>query len=136
MGGWSGGSADEWQSFTAGKTGFLTQLDLSVGSGLVNEPQAGVLRVYAGEGTDGPLLATQDVTFQYKLNEFQTFQFSSPALVQAGSLYTYRFSIPTINVGWVDLNLDNPYPNGQTSNYPGADFLFRTYVTPLTTALP
>jgi len=116
--------------------GHLTQLDLTVGSGLINESQAGVLRIYAGEGTDGTLLATQDVTFQYRLNEFQSFQFLTPALVQAGSLYTYRFSVPTINVGWVYLNLNNPYPNGQTSNYPGADFLFRTYVTPLTTGLP
>src|SRR4029079_12720069 len=32
VGGWSAGGLDQWQSFTAGKTGFLTQLDLSVGS--------------------------------------------------------------------------------------------------------
>src|SRR6185369_8892441 len=82
VGGWAAGSLDQWQSFTAGKTGLLTQLDLSVGSGLVNESQAGVLRIYAGEGTGGPLLATQEVTFQYKLNEFQAFQFLTPALVQ------------------------------------------------------
>lgn len=136
VGGWSAGGLDQWQSFTAGKTGLLTQLDLSVGSGLVNEPQAGVLRIYAGEGTDGPLLATQEVTFQYKLNEFQTFQFLTPALVQAESLYTYRFSIPQINVGWVYLNLNNPYPNGRASHDPGADYLFRTYVTPLATGIP
>src|SRR5262245_50766043 len=130
VGGWAAGGLDQWQSFTAGKTGLLARLDLNVGSGLVNESQAGVLRIYAGEGTGGPLLATQAVTFQYKLNEFQTFQFLTPALVQAGSLYTYRFSIPTINVGWVYLNLNNPYPNGRASHAPGADYLFRTYVTP------
>jgi hypothetical protein len=130
VGGWSAGGLDQWQSFTAGKTGLLTQLDLNVGSGLINESQAGILRIYAGEGTGGPLLATQAVTFQYKLNEFQTFQFLTPALVQAGSLYTYRFSIPNINVGWVYLNLTNPYPNGRASHAPGADYLFRTYVTP------
>jgi Protein of unknown function (DUF642) len=136
VGGWSAGGLDQWQSFTAGKTGLLTQLDLNVGSGLYNESQAGVLRIYAGEGTDGPLLATQNVTFQYKLNEFQTFQFSTPALVQAGSLYTYRFSIPTISVGWVYLNLNNPYPNGRASHDPGADYLFRTYVTPSLPSAP
>jgi hypothetical protein len=136
VGGWAAGGLDQWQSFTAGQTGLLTQLDLSVGSGLINESQAGVLRIYAGEGTDGPLLATQEVTFQYKLNEFQTFQFLTPALVQAGSLYTYRFSIPEINVGWVYLNPNNPYPNGRASQAPGADYLFRTYVTPLATGIP
>ncbi|MFY9826865.1 MAG: DUF642 domain-containing protein [Thermoanaerobaculia bacterium] len=136
VGGWAAGGLDQWQSFTAGKTGLLTQLDLSVGSGLVNESQAGVLRIYAGEETDGPLLATQGVTFQYKLNEFQTFQFLTPALVQAGSLYTYRFSIPAINVGWVYLNLNNPYPNGRASHAPEADYLFRTYVAPLATGIP
>jgi hypothetical protein len=136
VGGWGAGSLDQWQSFTAGKTGLLTELDLSVGSGLYNEPQAGLLRIYAGEGTGGPLLATQEVTFQYKLNEFQSFQFSMPAFVQAGSLYTYRMSIPTLNVGWVYLNLNNPYPNGMASYPSGADYLFRTYVTPLAIGLP
>ncbi len=136
VGGWSAGGLDQWQSFTAGKTGLLTQLDLNVGSGLLNESQDGVLRIYSGEGTDGPLLATQEVTFQYKLNEFQSFQFLTPALVQAGSLYTYRFSIPRVNVGWVYLNLNNPYPNGRASHDPGADYLFRTYVTPLATGIP
>src|SRR4051794_2560502 len=130
VGGWGAGGLDQWQSFTAGKTGHLTQLDLSVRSGLTNQSQAGVLQIYAGEGTDGTLLATQQVTFQYKFYEFQTFQFLTPALVQAGSLYTYRFSIPNINVSWVDLNLNNPYPNGRASHAPGADYLFRTYVTP------
>ena len=70
------------------------------------------------------------MTFQYEINGFQTFQFLTPALVQAGSLYTYRFSIPGINVGWVNLNLNNPYPNGRASHAPEADYLFRTYVTP------
>jgi hypothetical protein len=129
VGGWGAGGLDQWQSFTAGKTGLLTRLDLEVESGLVDQPQAGVLRIYAGEGTGGPLLATQEVTFQYEFG-FQTFQFSTPALVQAGSLYTYRFSIPQINVGWVSLNLNDPYPNGRASHAPEADYLFRTYVTP------
>ena len=53
VGGWSAGGLDQWQSFTAGKTGLLTQLDLSVGSGLADESQAGVLRIYAGRGPAG-----------------------------------------------------------------------------------
>lgn len=135
VGGWASGSFDQWQSFTAGKTGLLTRLDLNVSSGLVSGSQAGVLRIYAGEGTGGPLLATQEVTFQYKLNEFQIFQFSTPALVQAGSQYSYRLSIPRHTASWIVLNLNNPYPNGQASHAPGADYLFRTYVTP-TTGIP
>ena len=130
VGGWGAGGLDQWQSFTAGRTGLLTRLDLGVNSGLLDEPQAGVLRIYEGEGTGGPLLATQEVTFQYKLNEFQSFQFLTPALVQAGSLYTYRISVPNINVGWIYLNINNPYPNGQASYTPQYDYLFRTYVTP------
>lgn len=130
VGGWGAGGLDQWQSFTAFRTGHLTRLDLSVNSGLIDEPQAGILRIYGGEGTGGPLLATQEVTFQYEFG-FQTFQFSTPALVQAGGLYTYRLSIPRITVTWVDLNLNNPYPNGRSSHDPEADYLFRTYVTPL-----
>ena len=117
------------QSFTAGKTGPSPSSTRTSARGCSRVPGR-LLRIYAGR-TGGPLLATQAVTFQYKLNEFQAFQFSTPALVQAGSLYTYRFSIPNINVGWVYLNLNNPYPNGQASSHgPGADYLFRTYVTP------
>ena len=136
VGGWGAGGLDQWQSFTAGKTGFLGRLDLSVDSGLVGESQDGVLRIYAGEGTGGLLLATQAVTFQSTLNQFQTFRFSTPAFVQAGSRYTYRFSIPQINVGWVNLNLNNPYPNGRASHAPEADYLFRTYVTPGAAGIP
>ena len=135
VGGGGAGGLAQWQSFTAGRTGLLTRLDLGVNSGLVDESQAGVLRIYEGEGTGGPLLATQEVTFQYEFG-FQTFQFSTPALVQAGNLYTYRSSIPQINVGWVNLNLNDPYPNGQASHAPEADYLFRTYVTPPATGIP
>lgn len=131
VGGWWAGGLDQWQSFTVGKTGLLKQLDRNVDSGLVNESQAGILRIYAGEGTGGQLLATQEVVFQGTRNQFQTFQFLAPAFVQAGNQYTYRFSISQINVGWVNLNLNNPYPNGRSSHDPEADFLFRTYVTPL-----
>ena len=106
---------------------------LSVRSGLVNQPQAGVLSIYEGEGIGGTLLATQGVTFQYFLTEFQTFQFSTSAFVQAGNLYTYRFSIPQITVGWGNLNCavaplserpSQPRPGSRLS-LPGSTFLRR-----------
>ena len=69
---WAAGGLDRWQSFTAGKTGLLTQLELNAGSGLGNESQAGVLQIYAGEGPAGRSWRPRWVTFQYKLYEFQT----------------------------------------------------------------
>lgn len=129
VGGWSAGSTDQWQSFTAGKTGLMSRLDVNVDSGLQGQAQSGTIRIYEGEGTGGRLLATQAVTFQYGRNQFQSFTFQQPAPVVSGQMYSYRLTIPSITVGWVALNLNNPYPRGRSSrSTEDSDLLFRTYV--------
>src|SRR5262245_50719091 len=47
-----------WQSFTAGLSGTLTQIDMGFFNSMSGD---GVLRVYAGSGTQGPLLQTLTV---------------------------------------------------------------------------
>lgn len=124
------GSTDQWQSFTPGKTGMLSRIDLAVSSGLItNQPQGGTIKIYAGEGTAGTLLATQNVTFNGSMwNTFQSFTFQSPPMLTAGQRYTYRFSVPQVTVGWVALDTANPYPGGRAGNDPNWDYVFKTWM--------
>lgn len=127
------GSTDQWQSFTAGQSGALTRIALEVGSPTDPSSSPGTIRIYAGEGTAGTLLATESVTFAPGLITFQTFALTLPPQVQAGSQYTIRFSVPATTVGWVALDPSNPYAGGRASPNSSWDFVFKTYVTPTTT---
>ncbi|MCU0785050.1 MAG: hypothetical protein MUF81_13585 [Verrucomicrobia bacterium] len=127
------GSTDQWQSFTAAQSGALTRIALEVGSPTYPSSSPGTIRIYAGEGTAGTLLATESVTFAPVLITFQTFALTLPPQVQAGSQYTIQFSVPAITVGWVALDPNNPYAGGRASYDPSWDFVFKTYVTPTDT---
>ena len=127
----SAGGTDQWQSFTAGLSGLLERIDLRVSSPVWPNASSGTIRIYAGQGSGGTLLATQAVTFQPVLNTFQVFNLFSPPTVTAGQQYTIRFSAPTITVGWVYLDTGNPYAGGRASNASGWDYLFKTYVAPV-----
>jgi len=126
------GSIDQWQSFTAGLSGLLDKIALGVSSPVYPSSSSGTISIYAGEGTSGTLLATQAVTFQPVLNAFQTFSLSAAPQVQAGSLYTIRFSVPSITTGWVQLNPNNPYPGGRDNLGATNDYVFKTFVQPFT----
>ena len=128
------GSTDQWQSITAGITGLLTRVDLMVGSGLLgaDTKQDGTIMIYDGEGTGGTLLATENVEFrsQNTAMTFQQFNLSGPPSVVSGQMYTIRFSVPTVDVGWVALHTGNPYPLGKAdvTHDPNWDYLFKTFV--------
>ena len=128
VGGWGAGSTTQWQSFTAGASGALTQVDLDVNSGLSGVGQNGVIKIYEGNGIGGTLLSTENVFFAYVFT-FQQFPLTVQPSLTAGLQYTIEFSVPTINVGWVDLNINDPYAGGET-NVAGWDYLFKTYVAP------
>ena len=123
------GSLDQWQSFTAGQSGLLTKIALSVSSPVAPASSPGTIAIYAGEGTGGALLASAAVTFAAP-HTFQTFALPSPPLVTVGNQYTIRFTVPAITVGWVYLNPSNPYAGGRASPDPSWDYLFQTYVEP------
>jgi|GEM_PF-1166374 len=124
--GGAGGSSN-WQSFTAGITGRLSKVDLFVGSPLGGLSAPGTIKIYDGEGTGGTLLSTTAVLFQGSIG-FKSFNLSNYVNVIAGNKYTIEFSTPTVTVGWVDHNNNNPYFGG-TSNVANRDYLFKTYVT-------
>jgi len=125
-----GGGLDQWQSFTAGVSGGLTRVDLAVYSPLGEMDSPGTIRIYEGEGTAGSELHLEDVVFAAGMDEFQQFELSLPVVVAEGSVYTIRFGVPEMTVGWTRQNSGDVYPQGASSLQPDDDFLFRTLVAP------
>ena len=89
---------DNYQSFTAGLTGKLTQVDLKLHSGIVGQPQTATVEIYSGHGVGGQLLTSQSTVFQYIFNIFQEVHFTWPTDVIAGQQYTIRFYVPPSQV--------------------------------------
>jgi hypothetical protein len=113
----SSSGGDRWQSFTAGADGFLCRIEINCFN-----PQAGsVLRVYAGGGTLGALLHTQNVDL---VADVSTIDLDAPVAVSSGAVYTIRFQDAN---AW-RLMTGNPYAGGQGSINPDVDYWFRTYV--------
>ena len=124
------GSTDNWQSFTAGTSGSLTQIDMRVASPTGTSGALGTLSIYAGQGTGGTLLTTQAIVFNNVFNTYQQYPLATPVAVVVGQPYTYRFQTPTLAVGFVSLSASNPYAGGVCSYNPAWDLCFKTYVVP------
>ncbi|MGI4865926.1 MAG: glycine-rich protein [Janthinobacterium lividum] len=118
---------DDWQSFTAGVTGTLTRLDLSLrpsGSGTT-----GQLSLYSGEGTTGTQLSSQAITFQVVgSGGYQQYVLTTPVPVTAGQQYTYQLNGLSGTVSSSGANT-NPYAGGRNRGDAGSDLAFKTYVT-------
>jgi hypothetical protein len=129
-----GGSSDNWQSFTAGVTGNLVQLDLRVSSPNGSTPAAGTLSIYAGEGTGGALLSSQAITYNVVANAaYQSYALATPVAVVANRQYTYRFEAPSYGASgpgtpFISLSSSNPYAGGRSNVSASWDDCFKTYV--------
>ncbi|MDB6111623.1 MAG: hypothetical protein JWR69_3373 [Pedosphaera sp.] len=121
-----------WQSFTPGTNGLLTAVALMVRTPLFGgASSSGTIRIYAGEGTNGTLLASQSVTWvDVGIATFQTNSLSAPPQLQAGSKYTIQFTAPLVQVGWVYLDTDNHYAGGRAGQDSSWDVPFKTFMTP------
>lgn len=124
---------DHWQSFTAGLSGYLSRVALYLGFSGGLGSIGGTISIYTGEGTNGTLLTTESVTFA-NTNVFQSFPLTAPPQVQSGTQYTILFSVPAIQPAYAGVRLGNPYPGGRCDIGASYDYLFKTYVTPTTTA--
>ncbi|MCB9234633.1 MAG: HYR domain-containing protein [Bacteroidia bacterium] len=116
-----------WQSFTAGVTGQLTQIDLIMHASSTTNTKN--LNIYAGAGTGGTQLSgPQTLTFSTN-SVFESFTLSTPIPVVAGQVYTISL------VGFTSTRISyasgtNPYAGGEMDVVGGLDDLaFRTYVT-------
>lgn len=120
---------NQWQSFTAGLDGLLTSVALQVRSPS-GPTSPGTIQIFAGEGTNGTLLASQSVTWVELVGTFQTNSLSAPPQLQAGSKYTIFFTAPVVQKTWVYFDTDNSYAGGRCSDSATEDCLFKTFMTP------
>ncbi len=120
-----------WQSFTAGITGTLSQID----QGFVN-PMSGMatLNIYTGSGLDGDLLYTAGVTISGTGTFWSTFLIATPVDITAGEMYTFEIvpiqggGLPdpyAVQVCWDTTS----YTDGVSTAGVGYDYVFRTFVT-------
>ena len=120
-----------WQSFTAGITGTLSQIDNGFASTMSG---TATLKIYDGTGVEGNLLYSSAVTISGTGVFWQTFTISSPVAVVAEQVYTFEL-IPIQGGGLPDPfaiqigGPDDTYPRGQSSFNPTFDYVFRTFVT-------
>jgi hypothetical protein len=102
-----------WQSFTSGSTGQLTRLELKVGTPLSIASSSGTIKLYAGEGTSGDLLASQSVTFAVvAFGSYQSFTLTSPIQVTEGEKYTIGIEVPERTFAWIFVDTSNTYAGG------------------------
>jgi hypothetical protein len=108
-----------WQSFTAGDSGLLCQVDVNTDG----SQEDVVLQVYEGEGLSGTPLHQQ--TFDL-LGDVTSIVLDASIEIEAGAIYTIHFEDITT---W-RLQTGDPYPGGVGNINPDVDFWFRTYVDP------
>lgn len=123
-----------WQSFTAGHTGTLSEIDM----GFFLECNGdGTLRVYSGEGTAGALLQSVAVPVigHNQVLTWNAWGVSVP--ITAGSEYTFELTPDASTLPdpyGVCTGANNPYAGGIMGLNPGGiantpyDMTFRTYV--------
>jgi len=119
-----------WQSFTAGVTGNLTQID----QGFFNEMTGtATLNIFTGTGNGGSLLYSETVTISGAGNFWETFIIEPPVSITENEVYTFEL-VPDLAGG-----LPDPYGvqvSGPADNYAGGrcefdvtwDDVFKTYV--------
>ncbi len=116
------------QTFTAGVDGAFARIDFrnTIGAG-----NAAILNIYAGAGTGGNLLRTEDVVFGTN-GTFTEYGIMSTISLVNGQQYTFEFTSESAFAPSVDDS--NSYAGGDSS-LPGNDLIFRTWVIPAVTTL-
>ncbi|HPR65261.1 MAG TPA: hypothetical protein PK014_13710 [Thermoanaerobaculia bacterium] len=114
-----------WQSFTAGMTGYLTKISISLSA---SSGHVITVNIHEGTGTGGALLASKSVTMTEAYNGWYEFRFSSPPWVTAGQIYTIS-EIPSQEWSYWRINDVNSYSGGISSVSATMDFTFKTYVS-------
>jgi gliding motility-associated-like protein len=126
----------QWQSFTAGVTGKLTQIDLYKNG---CETYSFNLNIYSGTGTGGALLYTNTYswnTCSVWINN--TIPFGTAPILTAGFIYTYELVMISSSSGSPlgflshdgNLYAGGTYYSSAYGSQPSWDMDFRTYITP------
>lgn len=111
---------DPWQSFTAGVSGTLNSIGLI---GFSGGPHRVTLYIYEGQGVLGTQLSVTHLWLSATMGwSFMTLD--TPVNITAGTEYTFCLSGVSI-----DMEDGQAYSGGVNDN--GMDYLFRTYVSPI-----
>jgi hypothetical protein len=114
-----------WQSFTAGRTGDLVEIDAMPNTYCGGNGIDGDLTIYEGEGTGGVVLFQEPyAAVPVGGIDLVTFLVDPPVPVVAGNQYTFELS------GTCGLrhSSDNPYPGGVGGGVASIDMVFATRV--------
>jgi hypothetical protein len=127
-----------WQSFTAGLTGTLTEIDM----GFFNDMSGdGTLRIYSGQGTSGAILETLSVpVVGITQPSFTWNNWSVNVAIQVGLQYTFELTPNSVTLPdpyGVAFGTADPYAGGvaglndPSGTYPLADWdlVFQTRVS-------
>ena len=138
------GGTDQWQSFTVSETGKLSKVAWRMANPVIDGvPQPISIKVYRGEGTSGTLVAESQGLFtpayndengNYISGEYIFFDLSADNVnVTANETLSIRLTLTdgNQNVGFLSLSTANPYSGGRGSNDANWDYLFKTYVKPI-----
>lgn len=123
---WNG--ASQWQSFTAGATGALTEVDIYLKSPYALSDCTGTLSIYSGTGTGGALLATQPIVIKVAFGWYY-YPLAIPPQVTAGQVYTFAVTVPGYDRTWWETKIGNPYSGGQYWYNADYDTTFKTWVS-------
>ncbi len=122
--------AYEGQSFTVETSGDLCKVEMLMFNYMSG---IGTLKIYAGNGISGTLLASQTVSVHVPSGSvWQQWTIATPPAVISGSSYTFQF-VPIQGGGLpdpygVNVNLANVYPGGYDITNPTGDLAFKVYV--------
>jgi len=120
-------SETNYQSFTAGVTGMLGKVTIT--SGVSSGSATITVKIRAGTGTGGTLLASQSFgPYSGVASErIITFGTNQPVLT-ASTVYSITVTSDTINAYWQQKTTTNPYASGRADTGANDDYIFNTYV--------
>jgi hypothetical protein len=124
------GGTSNWQSFTPGISGFLTQVDIwmrTPNCGIPDYPANMTVTIRIGEGTYGGVLSSKTITVIG--DQWYSFVFPTPAWLDAGSKYTIHMTTVAGPCYWLRNKGSDAYPGGTLGGTVGMDACFKTYMT-------
>ena len=142
-GGWGAGGLTQWQSFTVGVKGKLTEVQWNMSNPMQESGAQPVeFKIYLGQGDSGTLVATssglttppyRNESGQYFGQQWVSYDLTNKNIsVDVNDIYTIKITINSIDVGFLPLNIENSYTRGRASNDETWDWQFKTFVAPQT----
>ncbi|MEZ4966500.1 MAG: tail fiber protein [Saprospiraceae bacterium] len=123
---------NQWQSFTAENSGYLTSVEIKTFEGLGSGElfSNGTFKVFQGQGTSGPLLYEAFINETWGTGWHSvSIPFDSSIYISAGSVYTINF-INQDDFIWYEYDdSDNVYSGGMSSGGPNSDFSFKIHLS-------